>query len=122
MSCLPASEDHARGLKNGFRIIWDNEEIVKRIWDRCLKADGIADELSTYHEKWGRGYKTDWRMTKVNERMRFLRYGPGHYFKSAFPSSNLVPCTDMSLLKATATAHTRRPTGASAHSSRSSFT
>ncbi|KAF7973625.1 hypothetical protein HWV62_14810 [Athelia sp. TMB] len=81
----PGYEMLAKDVRFHDRIIWDNEEIVKRIWDRCLKADGIADELSIHEETWGRGSNAGsmkWRMTKVNERMRFLRYGPGHYFKS----------------------------------------
>ena len=71
-------------------IIWDNAEIVKRIWDRCLTAEGIAEELNTIVDKpWILGIKAvengiKWRMTKVNERMRFLRYGPGNFFKSTF--------------------------------------
>ncbi|KAF7976130.1 hypothetical protein HWV62_7421 [Athelia sp. TMB] len=70
------------------RIIWDNAEIVKRIWDRCLTAEGIAEELNTIVDKpWILGAKAvengiKWRMTKVNERMRFLRYGPGNFFRS----------------------------------------
>ncbi|KZP11707.1 hypothetical protein FIBSPDRAFT_800030 [Athelia psychrophila] len=70
------------------RIVWDHDEIVRRIWDRCLKADGIAEDLSTIVDKpfvTGVGAAEigiKWRMTKVNERMRFLRYGPGQYFKA----------------------------------------
>jgi hypothetical protein len=62
--------------------------MVKRIWDRCLIAKGIKEELERIEGQPAiqgkiaveRGHK--WRMVKVNERMRFLRYGPGNYFKS----------------------------------------
>jgi hypothetical protein len=70
------------------RIIWDQPEIVERIWDRCLLAKGIEEELGRIEKQPGvqghmaaeRGDK--WRMVRVNERMRFLRYGAGNYFKS----------------------------------------
>ncbi|KAF7973626.1 hypothetical protein HWV62_14812 [Athelia sp. TMB] len=79
------------------RIIWDSPEIVKRIWDRCLTADGIAEELGTIVNKPHiLGFKAvekgvKWRMTKVNERMRFLRYGPGNFFKSHCDGSYRTP-------------------------------
>jgi hypothetical protein len=61
---------------------------VKRIWDRCLLAAGIEKELGRIEKQPGvQGYRAakrgeKWRMTRVNERMRFLRYGAGNYFKS----------------------------------------
>lgn len=79
------------------RIIWDEPEVVKRIWDRCLLAKGISEELERIENKPGvqgemsatRGVK--WKMVRVNERMRFLRYGPGHYFKSHCDGSYVTP-------------------------------
>jgi len=79
------------------RIIWDHEEVVSRIWDRCLKAEGIKEDLGTIVDKPGlmgsgavqQGIK--WRMTRVNERMRFLRYGPGHYFKGHCDGAYVTP-------------------------------
>jgi hypothetical protein len=51
-------------------------------------AQGIGKELERIEKQPGvqgqraveRGDK--WRMVRVNERMRFLRYGAGNYFKS----------------------------------------
>jgi len=81
----PGAEMLATHVRFHDRIIWDSDEITSRIWNRCLQAPGIAEELSTHEERW-RSWRTNesvkWRMTKVNERMRFLRYGPGQYFKS----------------------------------------
>jgi len=61
---------------------------VKRIWDRCLSVDGISKELERIEKQpevqgeraADRGEK--WRMVRINERMRFLKYGAGNYFRS----------------------------------------
>jgi len=82
------------------RIIWDQPEVVKRIWDRCLLAEGIVEELGKIENKPGvQGELLDkqgarWRMVRVNERMRFLRYGPGNYFKSHRDGAYTTPSGD----------------------------
>jgi hypothetical protein len=61
---------------------------VNRIWERCLLAEGLSKELERIEKQPGvqgeqaadRGEK--WKMVRVNERMRFLKYGAGNYFKS----------------------------------------
>ena len=61
---------------------------MKRIWDRCLLAEGVKEELERIDKDSGvqgnflGSRSAKWRMVRVNERMRFLRYGPGNYFKS----------------------------------------
>lgn len=51
-------------------------------------ADGIKDELDRIENQPSvQGPKAaesgeKWKFVKVNERMRFLRYGAGNYFKS----------------------------------------
>jgi len=82
------------------RIIWDEQEVVKRIWDRCLLAQGIREELGRIEKQPSiqsqraadRGEK--WRMVRVNERMRFLKYGAGNYFKSHCDGSYVTPSGD----------------------------
>jgi hypothetical protein len=83
--------------RNSDRIIWDNQEIMTRLWKRILQADdGIKEYLSKmqgqkYEEVlgYGRGggdeaawYPTDFGL---NQRMRFLKYGAGQFFKSKSP-------------------------------------
>lgn len=69
-------------------IVWDCPELVERIWERCLLANGISEELGRIADQPGiQGYKAvdrgdKWKFAKLNERMRFLRYGAGNYFKS----------------------------------------
>lgn len=66
------------------RIIWDDPEIVSRIWARC---QGLVPELHELKDKpsitGGGPLKKSWsyRLTRLNERMRFLRYFDGNYFK-----------------------------------------
>lgn len=71
------------------RIIWDEQEITKRLWHRVLQGEGMKEYFSALYgeeyipaigtfrdgEKW---VPTDYGL---NERMRFLRYGPGQFFK-----------------------------------------
>jgi len=67
------------------RIIWDHPEVVERIWARCLLAPGIKEELGHISGQL-EGSRTankafEWRFSRLNERMRFLKYGAGQYFK-----------------------------------------
>lgn len=74
--------------RNSDRIIWDQQEIVDRMWARVEKVPGIRDRLLRFNEsdllggrkangKVGR----DWDFHRVNERLRFLKYGPGQFFR-----------------------------------------
>jgi len=91
----------AADIRRCDRIVWDEPEMVKRIWDRCLTAKGIKEELERIEGQPAiqgkiaveRGHK--WRMVKVNERMRFLRYGPGNYFKSHHDGAYVTPSRDL---------------------------
>jgi hypothetical protein len=77
--------------RNSDRIIWDNQEVMKRIWKRILQGKGMKEYFSVlegkkYQEvlgmkaaKWG----DRWLISEngPNERLRFLKYGPGQFFK-----------------------------------------
>lgn len=85
------------------RIIWDHQDVVDRLWARCLAAgEGEGDvgralreqlavlEGPTGHRMVG-GYRKKgdtwderWEMRQLNQRMRFLRYGPGQFFQREF--------------------------------------
>jgi len=70
------------------RIIWDNHELVERIWTRVKDS---VPEIETLKDKGSvTGYgpvkrKETWKMSRLNERMRFLRYGKGQYFRRKCP-------------------------------------
>ena len=65
------------------RIIWDEQEVVDKIWARCAP---LLLELQTLDAgKWplalGMRGKKGWTMTRLNDRMRLLKYTGGEYFK-----------------------------------------
>lgn len=66
--------------RNSDRIVWDQQEVIDRIWARCLMAEGLAELVSTTpDDKLDRGGK--WVFDSTNPRMRFLRYSSGQFFK-----------------------------------------
>ncbi|KAJ8069319.1 hypothetical protein OCU04_002975 [Sclerotinia nivalis] len=76
--------------RNSDRIIWDEKEVVERIWKRVLQGKGIKEDIGVLEgKKWERlaslGIRSGERWVGanqgINERMRFLRYGPGQYFR-----------------------------------------
>jgi len=91
----------ATEYRNSDRIIWDNVEIVRRIWDRVLQAEGISADLCVLEGERYRAVLGDnavergerWVATEqcVNERMRFLRYGVGQYFREHCDASYHTP-------------------------------
>ncbi|KAH7003160.1 hypothetical protein EDB82DRAFT_482721 [Fusarium venenatum] len=73
-------ESRAPGYRESDRIIWDQQTIVDRLWERCLQADGLRDLLAVVpHEPWMKGGR--FVFSRLNDRMRFLKYSPGQYFK-----------------------------------------
>ncbi|ORY16545.1 hypothetical protein BCR34DRAFT_476133 [Clohesyomyces aquaticus] len=67
------------------RIIWDNRELVARIWARCEAAVPEIHRLENWGTVTGPGpvkRKEVWKLTRLNERMRFLKYTGGEYFKA----------------------------------------
>lgn len=76
----------APDTRNNDRIIWDSQQMIDRIWDRCLQAQGLKEDLLVIDSNplvlgeaaAARGDR--WRFTRPNERMRFLRYRDGQFF------------------------------------------
>ncbi len=66
------------------RIIWDDREIVGRLWARCQIRMSEIESLFEMPKVTGYGpfkRKETWKLTRPNERMRFLKYGEGQYFR-----------------------------------------
>lgn len=92
--------------RNSDRIIWNQDELVQRLWNRCCAADGLQDDLKEV--KVNKIRRTEdvggkmcvetkevvWKVTKLNERMRFLKYGPGQFFKPHCDSPYQIPGKD----------------------------
>lgn len=82
-------EFFAPEYRNSDRIIWDNTVLVQRIWNRIAQGKGIKEYLSAldgeeYNPVMGARRGERWVVTKqgMNERMRFLKYGAGQFFRS----------------------------------------
>lgn len=83
VSLGPGWEAPAPGYRESDRIIWDQQTVVDRLWRRCAQADGLGELLSTAErEPWRKSGR--WEFRRFNDRMRFLKYSPGQYFKRKF--------------------------------------
>ena len=66
------------------RIIWDDTDVVERIWSRVKSSVPEIKYLKGMARVTGKMsvlLGETWKMTRLNERMRFLKYGQGQYFK-----------------------------------------
>ena len=79
------------------RIIWDDFEIVEKIWQRVKHLVPEIHTISRQPLITGQGpskRKETLQMTRLNERMRFLRYEEGNYFRPHWDGSFRVPGGD----------------------------
>ena len=70
--------------RNCGRIIWDERTIVERLWNRVKRHVPEVEVLKDVPLITGIGpvkRKEIWQVSRLNERMRFLKYGPGQYFR-----------------------------------------
>ncbi|TQN64442.1 hypothetical protein CSHISOI_10979 [Colletotrichum shisoi] len=69
--------------RNSDRIIWDQQEVVDRLWARCRLAPGLEDQLKEVAAagKTRKGEETRWVFNRFNKRMRLLRYQKGQFFR-----------------------------------------
>ncbi|KAF2182037.1 hypothetical protein K469DRAFT_713118 [Zopfia rhizophila CBS 207.26] len=71
--------------RNCGRIIWDSHDIVAKLWARIEAAVPEVHRLENRPNVTGNGpvkRKEVWQMTRLNERMRFLKYTGGEYFRA----------------------------------------
>lgn len=73
--------------RNSDRIIWDQQTIVDRLWERCVAAPGLKEKLGVVEQdvvvlgSSRSGREQRWEFRRLNERMRFLKYGSGQFFR-----------------------------------------
>ncbi|KAK2462161.1 hypothetical protein APHAL10511_005820 [Amanita phalloides] len=71
--------------RNSERILKFDEAVAKWVYERVKPYVGELDEIgpgSEWERVVGRADSQEmWRLVGVNERLSFLRYGPGHFFK-----------------------------------------
>jgi len=82
-------------IRNCDRIIWDDHVLVDRIWQRCRPHVPEVENLKGNTSVMGmrpveRG--ESYAMTRLNERMRFLKYTGGEYFNGELAGSCAIPC------------------------------
>lgn len=66
------------------RIIWDDREIVARIWSRVkdsVPEIEVLKGLAVVTGNWPVLKKETLKMSRLNERMRFLKYQSAQYFR-----------------------------------------
>lgn len=69
------------GLRDCDRIIWFNQEVVDRIWARCIRVSGLKEQLAIVEQQYGKVRLGEWQFRRVNDRTSFLKYSAGQYFK-----------------------------------------
>ena len=66
------------------RIIWHDVDVVERMWSRIeasVPEIGCLKDMPRVTGKWPVLRGETWNMTRLNERIRFLKYGKGQYFR-----------------------------------------
>jgi hypothetical protein len=66
------------------RIIWDDRDVMAKLWARIEGAVPEIHRLENWAAVTGNGpaiRKEVWKVTRLNERQRFLKYVGGEYFK-----------------------------------------
>ncbi|KAL8965618.1 MAG: hypothetical protein Q9183_003761 [Haloplaca sp. 2 TL-2023] len=76
------------------RIIWDDRDVVGRIWNRVKHCVPEIYQLKDMAHVTGNGpvrREETWRMSRLNERMRFLKYTKGQYFRPHCDGTYVTP-------------------------------
>ena len=81
------------------RIIWDDQDVVSRIWKRIEHLPEVQEivRLENRPRVFGNGPAKRgevWKFTRPNERMRFLKYIGGEYFRPHEDGSYATPSED----------------------------
>lgn len=72
------------------RIIWDDRDVVAKLWARIQDSVPDIHRLQDWADVTGIGpakRKETWKVMRLNERMRFLKYVGGEYFKGIYSLS-----------------------------------
>jgi len=86
----PHGELMATDYRNSDRIIWDENTVVDRLLMRCFLSEQVQKDLAVIDgSEHIRGHR--WKLTRLNERMRFLRYGKGQFFKEHYDGTYITP-------------------------------
>ena len=69
------------------RMMWDSPELGSKIWKRIVDKVPEVQRLENWPEVTSSAPRQQkvWNMIRLNERIRFMKYGHGDYFKRSFP-------------------------------------
>jgi hypothetical protein len=81
IAMAPGVEVPAPGYRESDRIVWDQKEVIDRIWERCCQAEGLRDMLAVVDEGPTARPPGRWELSHGRATMRFLRYSKGNFFK-----------------------------------------
>jgi len=73
--------------RNCGRIIWDDRAIMEKLWARIESSVPEIHRLEKWASVTGNGptkRNEVWKVTRLNERGRYLKYVGGEYFKGTF--------------------------------------
>ena len=87
-------QQYSPRIRNHERIIWDDREVIGKIWDRIKDEVPEIQTIVQEPRKSPTGLKVPkvvFTATRLNERMRFLRYTGGQYFKQHQDGSYSTP-------------------------------
>jgi hypothetical protein len=82
------------------RIIWDDRAIMEKLWARIESSVPEIHRLEKWASVTGNGptkRNEVWKVTRLNERARFLKYVGGEYFKGAYEPCGKTMVTRESL-------------------------
>ena len=93
-------ERSIKEIRDCGRIIWDGFDMVATIWARI--KDQVPEVLTLKDQPLITGYgpvrrNETWKMSRLNERMRFLKYQEGQYFKRKYIYAIPSPLENMNL-------------------------
>ncbi|KAI9162966.1 hypothetical protein HJFPF1_04561 [Paramyrothecium foliicola] len=69
-----------KDYRNSDRIVWDEQTIVDRVFERCRQLPQVTAALARVNAI-SRRPGGQWVFRRPNKRMRFLKYSPGQFFK-----------------------------------------
>ena len=90
-------QELATDIRDCGRLIWDNHALVEKIWSRVKH---LVPEIHAIKDQpgvtgwWPVRKKETLVVTRLNERMRFLKYGKGQYFRPHYDGTFRVPGGD----------------------------
>ncbi|TDZ71634.1 hypothetical protein CTRI78_v001979 [Colletotrichum trifolii] len=90
--------------RNSDRIIWDEQTVADRLWERCALAPGLREELADM-KKQGRKGPVGWKFERFNKRLRFLKYQEGQFFRPHCDGEYTEKTDDDSVLRTHYTVH-----------------